>query len=179
MEPKMRLWYVEGIPVRCLYDYNEEIRSLLYQFKGCFDIELGPVFLAYQAPMLRFLYHGYTLVPAPSYQEKNEVRGFNHVELMFAPLRLPFLHPIIKVDDVKQASLHWEQRQHIGSHLRWDDTVSVRGKKILFVDDLFTTGATAKACANLLQEHGAKYVQILVMGYTPEKRAKEEDKLMP
>ena len=152
---------------------------MLFQFKGCADIELAPLFLGYQVPLLRFLYRGYTLVPAPSFSEKNEARGFNHVEVMFSALKLPFLHPLIKIDDVKQADLHWDERQKIGQHLRYDETVDIRGKKILFVDDLFTTGATAKACCELLEKHGAKHLQILVMGYTPEKAAKEADAQPP
>jgi hypothetical protein len=59
--------------------------------------------------LLRFLYRGYTLVPAPSFAAKNEARGFNHVELMFAPLHFPFIvkRPSEKLDDVKQADLHY------------------------------------------------------------------------
>jgi competence protein ComFC len=169
MEPRMRYWKVEGIEACSLYFYNAEVRDLLYQFKGCGDIELAPIFLAYQAPYLRFLYHGYTLVPAPSFAAKNEARGFNHVEAMFAPLHLPLLRALRKTDDVKQANLHYDDRQKIGAHLARVENVSLEGKKILFVDDLYTTGATAKACCRLLQEGHPSRLKILVMGYTPEK----------
>jgi len=165
-------WNKHQIPVHALYLYNEKIRSLLYQFKGCADIELAPIFLGSQAPLLRAMYWGYTLVPAPSFASKNEARGFNHVELMFAPLKLAILHPLVKVDDVKQANLHLEERKNIGEHLRYDERVSIVGKKILFVDDLLTTGSTAKACCELLLPHQPKKLKILVMGYTPEKWAR-------
>jgi predicted amidophosphoribosyltransferase len=173
MDPKMRYWKVEGIEACSLYSYNGMVRDLLYQFKGCGDIELAPVFLAYQAPLLRFLYHGYTLVPAPSFEAKNEARGFNHVELMFSSLHLPLLHALRKLDDVKQANLHFDDRQKIGQHLARNEGVSIAGKKILFVDDLFTTGATAKACCHLLQKGHPSRLKILVMGYTPEKTLAE------
>ena len=173
------VWEGHKVPVQSLYLYNEKIRSMLFQFKGCADIELAPLFLGNQAPILRMMYRGYTLAPAPSFSSKNEARGFNHVELMFAPLRLPLIHPLVKVDDVKQADLHYDERQRIGEHLRYDESVLIVGKKILFVDDLMTTGATAKACCELLLAHHPKKLQILVMGYTPEKAAKEADKLQP
>ena len=54
---------------------------------------------------------------------------------------------------MKQADLHWRDRQKIGEHLHYVDGISVQGKKILFVDDLLTTGATAKACCSLLKAH--------------------------
>jgi ComF family protein len=168
MAPHEEIFSLEGIPVRCLYPYNERIRSLLYQFKGCGDSELKDVFLARQAPLLHWLYHGYLLAPAPSFRAKDEARGFNHVQLMFSLLKLPFIEPFIKTDDVKQADNSYAERQRIGEHIRFDETVSVRGRKILFVDDLLTTGATAKACCRLLKEHGARKVAILTMGHTPK-----------
>lgn len=171
LHPIMETFNVGEFSARVLYAYNEAVRSLLFQFKACGDIELSSVFISYQAPLLRLLYHGYTLVPAPSYEAKNEVRGFNHVEEMFRPLHLPLLKALKKTSDVKQASLNFADRQKIGEHLAFCDGVSVVGKKILFVDDLITTGATARACCALLKEHGAKKVAILAMGHTKEKEA--------
>lgn len=174
MGPYLKRWMVDGFQVRSCYFYNETVRSLLYQYKGCFDVELADVFLSRQAPFLRFLYRDYVLVPAPSYKQKDEKRGFNHVELMFSCLHLPMVKALIKVDDVKQANGNYEERQRIGEHLAYRDDAHLEGKKVLFVDDLFTTGATAKACAHLLEKHGAKKVQILVMGYTLEKELKRK-----
>jgi predicted amidophosphoribosyltransferase len=92
---------------------------------------------------------------------------------MFKILFLPQVKAIQKVDDVKQADLGYEQRQRIGEHLRWVEGGSVTNKKILFVDDLCTSGATAKACCRLLKEHGASRIEILVMG-RPELREGKE-----
>ena len=167
MRPRFVVSKIDDIKVSSLYPYNDKVRSMLYQFKGCFDIEMAEVFLARQLSYLKMLYRGWTLVPAPSNNKKNETRGFNHVEEMFKYLDRPFLHPINKIDDVKQADLNFEERQNIGKHLSWDEKVSVRGKKILFVDDLLTTGATAKACIKMLKEHGANRVEVLVMARTP------------
>ena len=102
-----------------------------------------------------------------------------HVELMFSPLHFPLLRALQKTDDVKQANLHYEERQNIGQHLVRNEAVSIAGKKILFVDDLFTTGATAKACCRLLRDGHPARLKILVMGYTPEKTLAELQRESP
>jgi predicted amidophosphoribosyltransferase len=39
-----------GTRAYSLYHYDEAVRSMLYQLKGCFDIELAGIFLNYAAP---------------------------------------------------------------------------------------------------------------------------------
>src|SRR5574344_2234566 len=39
MKANEELFKLDGFEVRCLYEYTEKIRSLLYQLKGCNDIE--------------------------------------------------------------------------------------------------------------------------------------------
>jgi predicted amidophosphoribosyltransferase len=42
----------------------------------------------------------------------------------------------------------------------------VRGKGVLLVDDVFTTGATAAACARALLDAGASTVKVLTLART-------------
>lgn len=172
MGPRLKISRIDDIKVISLFVYNETMKTLLYQCKGCFDFEMAELFLVRQKSYLKWKYKDWYLVPAPSFQERNKARGFNHVEEIFRCLERPFLKPIRKIDNVKQADLNFEDRQKIKDHLSWNDKVSVRGKKILFVDDLFTTGATARACTKMLLEHGASRVEVLVMARTvdPNKR---------
>ena len=172
MEPKVVITKLNGLKTTSLFIYNEKVKTMLYQCKGCFDIEMAGFFLSRHKSFLKKKYKDWIVVPAPSYCAKNEIRGFNHVEEIFKCLGRPFIHPINKVDNVKQADLNFEDRQKIGSHLKWDEKVSVRGLNILFVDDLLTTGATAKACTKMLLEHGARKVEVLVMARTRDPNKK-------
>lgn len=42
----------------------------------------------------------------------------------------------------------------------------VKGKNILLVDDVMTTGATVENCAKILKKHGAKKVKVLTIAKT-------------
>lgn len=158
-----------------LFPYNQAIRSTLYNFKGCFDYELKDVFFAYQLPYLKLLYRGYYVVCAPSSEAHNAERGFNHVQEMAATLALPQLDLLAKKTDVKQTTLSYEGRQKVGDNIIWKgDKNILRGKKILFVDDVYTTGATARACLAMLKEGHPLKLKALFMAKTKDLNDREE-----
>ena len=150
-----------------IYNYDEEVQSKLYQFKGCFDVELGGVFFDYFRPYLFLKYFGYTMIPAPSAEEANKERGFNHVVEMFSYLKLKMLPIIKKTTNVKQSDLSASERANIKNHLIIDE-VDLSKKKILIVDDVYTTGSTVKAMIELVKSRGAKKIKVLVMSKTKD-----------
>ena len=105
------------------------------------------------------------MIPAPSYQKNDEERGFNHVEEIFSVLNLKMKKCIHKTKQVKQADLTTKEREQIGSVLEIDN-VDLSGKKILLVDDVYTTGSTIKAMINLVRQKGAKKIKVLLMSKT-------------
>ncbi len=170
--PKFHEFSQNGISILAVYDYDETIREKLYQLKGCYDRELAPVFLSYFEQELKQRFKHFYLVPAPSWKGDDEQREFNHVEEIFGRLGLPFMNALLKTENVKQAGLNVTERQKVKTRLKVLSNVDVRGKRLLFVDDVLTTGATAQAAVEMLRLAGAKKVQILVMSKTQKPEAK-------
>ncbi len=163
MGPVYRRWKYRKIPCLALYVYNSTIRTLLYQFKGCGDYELKDVFFGYPAFLLHLRYRGYTIVPAPSSKSHNEKRGFNQVVAMCECLKLPMGFYLEKRVEAKQSDLSAKERAKIGKYMAYVGPNSLKNKKILLVDDVYTTGSTAKSCLDLLLERHPKKLALLVM----------------
>ena len=130
-----------GVPVESSYVYNEAFSRCLIQFKELNDEALKDVFLYEVAGRLRFRYRGYTLCLLPSSEEKSVARGFSHLRLMFACLKMPMIEPFRKVTSQDQKHLNREERLAMQDAIILKDGVQLP-EKILLCDDTITTGAT-------------------------------------
>ena len=154
---------ISGIDGLAIYEYDENIKTLLYQFKGCYDIELAPLFFNRFKHELHFMYRNYIIVPAPSYKEDDEIRGFKHIDKMFENINLPILNIIEKTSPFKQAEHTKKERSWIFKYLKLVGNVDISNKNILIVDDVYTTGSTLKAMIALIRSAHPEKIKILVM----------------
>ncbi|MCD8195017.1 MAG: hypothetical protein LUD22_01790 [Coprobacillus sp.] len=174
--PVFKKGKIDSYKFEYIYNYDDFIKDLLYKFKGCYDYELKDVFLGRFKWYLRIRYFGYNLVPAPSSEEKNEERGFNHVEEMFSCLKLKYIKCIKKKYDFKQSDLTKSERMQVKDKFEVIDGSSVKGKKILIVDDIFTTGSTIRAMIDLLKPYHPRKIKVLTMAKTPPHEESKNNK---
>lgn len=156
--------------IKCLaiYEYDAEMKSLIYQFKGCYDIALSEVFINVFKRELKLLYKGYMVIPVPSYHIEDLKREFNHVIEIFSSLHLPTERLISKTDNIKQSSLKKSERANISKYLKMSNIELVKNKKILLVDDIHTTGSTIQACIDLVKQGQPKDIKVLVVAKTKD-----------
>ncbi len=110
------------------------------------------------------------LAPVPLHRARKRERGFNQSALLARELAkargLDVLKgPLVKVRNVPaQAGLRAVDRERnvVGAYaVRRPDRV--RGKVVVLVDDVTTTGATLRECARVLVEAGAKDVRAVTL----------------
>lgn len=107
----------------------------------------------------------FILIPVPLHKKRLKWRGFNQAtELakeLSSFLEIPwFSDCLIKTKEtVPQVELEEKAREKnvLGAFLVKNKN-SLLGKRVLLVDDIFTTGATMEECARVLKESGAKKV---------------------
>ena len=173
LRPKFTSFMVSKYKAIATYEYDEDIRAILYQLKGCYDYELRQIFLERYIIENRLKYHDYYVIPIPSYIKDDEARGFNHVEEIFSSLKLKVLKIIEKTDHFKQADHNKEQRAEISKHLKIIGNPDLTNKKVLLVDDVYSTGSTMKAAISLVEKLHPKKIKILVMSKTNDEKYKK------
>lgn len=154
---------IDGISGEYLFTYSDYMKEKIYTLKGCGDIELAKAFLNYFKDELIRKYRGYILVPAPSSEIDNQERGFNHVIEIFKVLNLPILPIIKKKTNYKQSDLSKEDRNKVINKLDITNLEKIHNKKVLFVDDISTTGSTLKACLSLIKRGQPKRLHFLIV----------------
>lgn len=110
------------------------------------------------------------VVPVPLHPRRLAQRGYNQAALLARPLARylgrPMLASVLRrlVDTPAQALLDAAARRHnVAGAFGVRRGERVRGKVVLLVDDVCTTGATLSACAAALRSAGADAVVAIVV----------------
>lgn len=117
-----------------------------------------------------------SVVPVPLTRRKRRLRGFNQAEVLAdrlaQRLEIPRVHALSRVRDTEvqgaQTSRAARQANVAGAFVLARAGRSVRGLRVLLVDDVITTGATLRECARVLRAAGVVRVDALVCAQSRE-----------
>jgi ComF family protein len=124
------------------------------------------------------------VVPVPLFQGKRHQRGFNQAELVawsavktYASERLQLAPDLLHRtrDTHSQIGLTSHQRrENMRGAFAVPHTADVKGREILLVDDVYTTGTTVTECARVLRRAGASRVWVATVARTLKLASKEQ-----
>jgi len=164
-------WQAEIDGIRSPFRFDGVIRQAIHQLKyrnlravaGLFAQLLNDYLVSNPVP-------GEVLVPVPLHQKRLKERGYNQSSLLAQELgklaHLPVVDDCLirerhALPQARTANVE-ERRSNVAGAFSCRDE-RLKGKQVLLIDDVATSGATLDACARALKEAGAASVWGLVL----------------
>ena len=150
-----KLWCKEEIRVdhNAIFTYNQAMKDFFSRYKFDGDFLLRKVFAPVLADELK-KYKEYQFVVIPLSPERLLERGFNQVEGLVEAAGFSFQDLLGKREE--SASSSKSRLERLATEIPFFiKTEAPLPKKILLIDDIYTTGATVNRVKRLFEEAGA------------------------
>lgn len=160
--------------VACVGYHEEALRSAILNLKfGRETSLLQPLgeLLALELARRRAEWRPDALTPVPMHWTRRWERGLDHTELLARSTgraaSLPVLNALRRIRRVPpQVGLEAEERKrNLRGVFAMEDRASVRGLRLVVLDDVRTTGSTLSECAATLRAAGAAAVYGLTISF--------------
>lgn len=111
-----------------------------------------------------------TIIPVPLHRRRENKRGYNQAALLARRLAglkgIPWAdNRLVKVrNNPAQTSLDAEEREaNVKGAYEVKRPEGLKGKTVLLIDDVFTTGATIRECSRVLKRAGVREVRAITV----------------
>lgn len=155
------------------YRKGSDFRQILHQLKYGGQKEIGAIMGRYMASELTVsgFFEGIdVIIPVPLHKRKQRIRGYNQSEWIARGISTV---TGIRIDtEVIVRRKHTDTQTRKSTFERWENVdgifelhhaESLKGKHLLVVDDVLTTGATTVACASRLVEIEGVRISVLTL----------------
>lgn len=161
-EELMYIFKYEGQVRKLILDYKFNEKSYLYKTFVNFLLKNEKIF--------ENIKKYDKIIPVPISKKRNKERGYNQsmliVEEIANKTNLELVNNcLIKTKNIiEQSKLNKEDRQqNIQGVYSLQNERLITNKKILLVDDIYTTGSTVNECCKILQQANPKTIGVLVL----------------
>lgn len=174
MDKRVPDYYDTGGNIRRLFApflYEGEIRNAIFELKfgGSYAYAKVLAQLVCDALPPYYLYSGYDfIVPVPLHSKRLDERGYNQAELLAEAISERLA--VSMREDILFRTRNTKHQMYLTRAMREKNVTGafwaaedVSGKRILLVDDIYTAGATARACVAALLEKGAEEVSVIAV----------------
>jgi len=155
--------------------FEGSLREAIHVFKYRPLQSLGKHLSRWMAGQVRMTIPLDMAMPVPLHKKRLRLRGFNQALLLAQGVSERFSIPLNYDNLVRtrytrpQVELSGRERtENVRGAFNLIRPEEVREKRILLIDDVFTTGATMNECAKVLKDAGAESVTVLTLARTTE-----------
>lgn len=164
-EDKFKLYFIGH--------HENTIRKLLLKFKFSDSAYLANLFIEILCKNNNFvekIKQYDAVIPVPMYCENKKKRGYNQTELLAKEIERKIeitciSNVLIKnIQNKKQSELgEKERKENVKNVYKLENEELIYNKKILLLDDIFTTGSTVKECIKTINKAKVKKIDALVI----------------
>ena len=159
--------------LRAAFAYTKFSRKLILPFKHGDRLDLIPFLVKLLYAKSEIFKDVDVLIPVPIHRLRMMKRKYNQSAMLARPLAKKMGKPCLLSVLIRQkntASLGHSGKEARKKQLKGAFKVTqkemIKGKKILLIDDVYTSGSTLNECADTLLKSGAKEVYGLVLART-------------
>ena len=156
------LFKYEGIIKDTLIKYK--FREKNYKYKGFVN------FLLKNKKICEILKSYDIIIPVPIHHKRMKKRGYNQSELIARNIARStglelVADALTKVkNNIAQSTLNREDRQNnVRDVYGIKNIEKIKNKRVVLIDDIYTTGSTVNECSRILKNAGANKVAVLVI----------------
>jgi competence protein ComFC len=145
-----------------LFLYNEFLKEVIAKFKFRGDYVLARLF----SDLIKEKMNEFSAdlhVPIPLSDERLYERGFNQASAILSEAGYPPKNLLSRIHSEKQSKKSRSERIHLQQVFQINPDIPIAGKKVVLIDDIYTTGSTLRHAAKLLKEAGAAKIQSLTL----------------
>lgn len=153
-----------------LFKYEEGIRDKLLKYKFRDYSYLYKFFSEIIINNCNLKNNYDIILPVPIHKKRRQKRGYNQSELVSKEIaknmNIEYSNKVLikVVNTVPQSTLNQNQRMsNVLGIYKVINSQNINQKRILLIDDIFTTGSTVNECAKVLKQNGAKSVDVLTI----------------
>ncbi len=153
-----------------IFNYIDDVQAKVLAFKQNSVKAIGNMFAHFVLDKYKSIIEKYPvdiIIPVPISDGRRKVRKFNQSEVLCRELdgSKVINHILVREKETPhQTGLTRHNREeNLKDCFKVIDKKIVKGKSILLIDDIYTTGSTLNACAEILKRGGAKSVICLTL----------------
>ena len=154
--------------MRAVVAYDELPRSIVLRLKYGRKVALARTMARYMAPLKGDWDGDSLVVPVPLHRWRLWSRGFNQSQLVTVELGRSWslatdsqlLRRVRRTQPLKGLN-HRQRHKAVAGAFAVAGSGCIKGRTIILIDDVLTSGSTAEACAKALRRAGASRVELI------------------